>query len=144
MKKIFILLPLTFFLNGCGAYFQGMAGYSLFRNYISGEVTLFDILFAFLVMVIVFVFLAFILSLLPKHLFEQKSQENRIGFKFGLWLAKNLKSSEKSNNVIKKSSDEKINNDIAQRLKKLEILLEDNTITEDEYKEQRKKIIKDV
>mgnify|MGYP001159889012 CR=1 FL=1 len=38
MKKIFILLPLTFFLNGCGSYLSGMAGYSLFRNYISGEV----------------------------------------------------------------------------------------------------------
>jgi len=144
MKKIFILLPLIFVLNGCSAYFSGMAGYSLFRNYISGEVTLFGILFAILVFAIVSGFLIFILSFLPKHLFEQKSQENRLGFKFGLWLAKNLKSSEKSNNVIKKSSDEKINNDIAQRLKKLEILLEDNTITEDEYKEQRKKIIKDV
>lgn len=137
MKKIFILLPLIFFLNGC-------AYRDLFLQYQSGEVTLFDILFGILVFAIVSGFLIFILSLLPKHLFEQKSQENRLGFKFGLWLAKNLKSSEKSNNVIKKSSDEKINNDIAQRLKKLEILLEDNTITEDEYKEQRKKIIKDV
>ena len=137
MKKIFILLPLIFFLNGCSAH-------GIFLQYQSGEITLYEILLNILLVVIFFGFLFFVLSLFPKHLFEQKSQENRLGFKFGLWLAKNLKSSEKSNNVIKKFSDEKINNDIAQRLKKLEILLEDNTITEDEYKEQRKKIIKDV
>ena len=133
MKKIFILLPLIFFLNSC----------ALRNFYTSGEYlnySLFDYLYSIVLGIIGFGLFGYVLSLM----YNEKPQKNWMGFKFGYWLAKNLKSSKESNSDIKKINDKKKDNDIAQRLEKLKILLDDKIISDEEYKEKRKKIIDDL
>ena len=138
MKKILILFPLTLLLSGCFARYVGL--YQYIRSGRFSELSIGDILYVFLLLTIVLGIFFFVIRIINK----EKPQEERLGVKIGYWLAKNLENFKKPNSSKIKSPNEKKNSDVTYRLEELKKLLDNNTITQQEYEEQRKKIIGDV